>query len=100
VPLSPWHDASHLGLGGLVLLRINPHEPPGPKVHVRGEGVSPMASGCATVAAMKEPQENITPKGGKLHLIPTPPRGLVKLFSSVEPEGLRHLNGTLRRQLK
>jgi hypothetical protein len=38
VPCSPWHDASHLGLGGLVLLRMNPHEPPGPKMHVQGEG--------------------------------------------------------------
>jgi hypothetical protein len=38
VPHSPWHDASHLGLGGLALLGINPHEPPGPKVHIWGEG--------------------------------------------------------------
>jgi hypothetical protein len=41
VPRSPRHDASHLGLGGLVLMRLNPHEPPGPKMYVRGERYIP-----------------------------------------------------------
>jgi hypothetical protein len=51
VPHSPWHDASHLGLGGLVLLRINPHESPGPKVHIWEEGVSQVISGSAMLVS-------------------------------------------------
>jgi hypothetical protein len=51
VPWSHRHDASHLGLGGLVLLRINPHKILGPKVHVRGDGVFQMASGSAILAS-------------------------------------------------
>jgi hypothetical protein len=38
---SPWLCALHLGLCGLFLLRINPHELPGPKMHVLGEGNVP-----------------------------------------------------------
>jgi hypothetical protein len=76
--LTPW-------LRWLVLSRMHPHETPEPNVHVRGEGGIPYGewgcdSGYHAIVTRQKPQDDVTPKGDNLPLIPTPPHGLVKPF--------------------
>jgi hypothetical protein len=91
VPHSPWHDASHRGLGGLAMLRINPHEPPGPKVHISGEEVSQVISGSAMLVshAVVTRVNRTKNRPWRSHTTPhsPPPHEFLKPFKSVELAG-------------
>jgi hypothetical protein len=103
VPRSPRHNASHLGLGGLVLLRIEHSRASKTKsAPSGGRGVFQMVNGSATLAdntvATRENRANKSPLGMVLSHPSFPPLHMGWL--NLEPEGLKHLIGTLGRQLK